>query len=463
MTGLPVLHDYQEAALESYSAAVRAGFRAPCLILPTGGGKTVTASAAVARAIARGKRVAWFAHRRELVGQAVRTLASYGIEVGYDGFNRDARTQVCSIQTCTRREQVPEADLVVLDEARHYVSDRWFSIYEVYKHVFRMGLDATPERGDGRSVRPMFDHLIVGVTYSDLLALNQKDSTKGLVSCELINPKGYIAARKISLEPDEAYLRYTPGKSAVVFAPNQKSAIHFAQRFNDAGIGATWVTDKLSDDERDARLHAFAEGCHGRRVHGRPITKVICNVQILTEGWDCPGAEVAIVARKPGTAGLWIQMLGRVLRPCVASGKTSAWVLDLVNGSELYGGPETEYTYHLEGTAIRRKGAQPEERFCDCGSILGPNGQCPNPLCTKPASEAFIPEAAGVAMGKFAGLRALPKTKKAVVVARWIAKSLLAKHTNTEGHIRHKYQAVFAEQLTDEMLHYATSISGRFR
>ena len=91
------LRPYQEAAYAEGRELYRAGKRSVLFVGPTGMGKTVLGGAMVRGAVERGKRVAWYAHTRELVTQAAKSIERHGVAVGFAGLCSDAPCQVTSV------------------------------------------------------------------------------------------------------------------------------------------------------------------------------------------------------------------------------------------------------------------------------------------------------------------------------------------------------------------------------
>ncbi|HEY8944343.1 MAG TPA: DEAD/DEAH box helicase family protein, partial [Polyangiaceae bacterium] len=143
------LRDYQVRALEQVRDQLRSGKRAVCCVLPTGAGKTRIGAEMALGANDRARRTLWLAHRNELVQQAAERIRAEGIgRVGVikaDVFpDPGALVQVASVQTLLAQGKRPEAELVVFDEAHHYVSSDWGALAQHYSGAWRIGLTATP-------------------------------------------------------------------------------------------------------------------------------------------------------------------------------------------------------------------------------------------------------------------------------------------------------------------------------
>lgn len=421
---------YQARAIASARRSFVSGKRAVLLVAPTGAGKTTIAGLIVKGRIDKGGRVACYAHRRELVTQMADRFRAFGLDVGAHGENEAARVQVVSVQGALSRRTLPEADLVVLDEAHHYVADDWVDVPRTYAAAGALivGLTATPERGDGKGLGAKgeawgFDDLIVVSQIGELTDLGF------LVPCDVLAPR--TTPRKLALDPWDAYKRHAEGLSTVVFAPHVKAAEEFAAEFrNRLGVEAGVVHGDLALADRDGTLARFASG----------ELRVVVNVNVLTEGWDCPRAKVCILARKIGSPSLFLQCVGRVLR--VDGVTPRARLIDLSGNVALHGRPEDERIYSLDGAAVTRRGAATcGVRICKrCKAEIPPDVEaCVE--CGRPLDELVTPHGEGIELDRFAWAKKLPANKRVERLARWYADGIVKGHKR--GHAEHKYRAVF--------------------
>ena len=366
----PTLRAYQARAIALGRNAMRAGSLRPLFVAPTGAGKTVLASAMAASHLERVQdaRVLFVAHRRELLTQSAATMRRFGLDVGIDGEGRHARVQIASIQAILSRNEVPDCTMAVFDEAHHYVSDEWISVPNALRAMTKppviLGLTATPERGDGAGLGELFDSLTTVAQIAELVELNRVDHTQGLCDARIVAVEDALGSNEIAQDPCDAWVAHGQGKPAVVFAPNIAAAEAFAASFEARGYRATAVHDRLSEKVRSARLAGFAAG----------EFDALCNVAILTEGWDCPRAKCVIFARKVGSLSLMIQMAGRGIRPYENQG---AIMIDLCGVFDTLGPHDQELEYSLEGRAVRRKGEPTGVRLCKvCGVVVEQGEAC---------------------------------------------------------------------------------------
>ena len=134
----------------------------------------------------------------------------------------------------------------------------------------------------------------------------------------------------------EHWQKFTPART-VVYAVDVKHSINIRDRFRAAGIPALHIDGQTGITERAETLKSLRDGC----------TKVVCNVMVLTEGWDLPALDCAVIARPTASLALHLQMLGRIMR--TAEGKASSLVLDHAGNVHRLGLPTQQIDYSLDG------------------------------------------------------------------------------------------------------------------
>lgn len=358
------LRPLQVAAMTKLRALFAAGCTRALLVAPTGFGKTVIITAITKGHLERTEdgRVLIVVHRRELVRQTVAKLRGAGLHVGV--VQADTETDdsapviVASLATLIARGTRPRATLVLWDEAHHCPAVSFQKVFASYVDALHIGVTATPQRSDGKPLGDMFEALIEAATIRELTAAGW------LVPSEIFAPADVRI--DLSMHPVTAYQKHTPGRAAVVFATSVAHARTLADEFNAAGIRAACVDGETDDDVRDDVLTRFEAG----------ELDVISNCFVLTEGWDCPRADVCILARASENVGTYLQMVGRVLRP--SPGKRIATVIDLRGVVHLHGLPDEDRAWSLEGPACRRTEAMIALRRCtECLAVFRPAAACP--------------------------------------------------------------------------------------
>ena len=443
------LRDYQATAAEAVRAAMWGGARRVCLVMPTGAGKTRTAGELARLVVSQGRRVLWLAHRSELVDQAVEALVALGLSVGAmcssatSPPNPFAPVQVASVQTLLARRARPPADLIVADEAHHFAeaARRWAELLDAYPSALIVGPTATPERGDGCGLEKQFDRIVTGPTVAELTELGH------LVPCEVLRPDKPLEPGKIAQNPVDAVVAHAPGRRCAVFARSVPLAEQYAAEFRMQGISARAISAETPWGERRDAIAAFRRG----------EVRVLTNCYVLTEGFDAPELSCVVVARGCGSAGMWLQMVGRALRP--APGKRDALVLDLRGVSHEHGRPEDEREYSLSGTGIRLRDQQ---SYCPvCGAARTPPEPCESCGYVSEGDDTAKPDAiAGVALKPYMRLRETDDDgKRAERLARWMRDG--AARGYKPGWAVAKFAAVYGGRPRPEILRAAyTALRG---
>jgi superfamily II DNA or RNA helicase len=334
------LRPYQRNVIARVDAAIAAGLRRILLVAPTGAGKTVIAAAIINAALVSVKRALFLAHRRELILQASRKLYGLGHDHGVllPGYPTRLHEplQIASIATLHARAvrsnliELPEADLVVVDEAHHARARTYARIIDAYPNAVILGLTATPCRGDGRGLGSIFQCLVECPQVPELVAAGYLVPTK-VYAPSVPDLRGVSVDRGDYVESElaqrmdsaklvgdviEHWLRLAERRQTVIFATGVGHSLHIRDEFRLAGVLAEHIDGSTPTGERDAILARLAAG----------KIEVVCNAMVLTEGWDQPSVSCLVLARPTKSLGLYRQMVGRVLRP--APDKSDALILD---------------------------------------------------------------------------------------------------------------------------------------
>lgn len=323
---------------------------------PTGSGKTALTAHMLHTAASKGMRSLFVVHRRELIKQSTRTFALEGVKHGIiaAGFFEDRRhlIQLSSVQTLARRiHRYPEPSLIVWDECHHLAAGSWEKIFRALPGAYHIGLTATPTRLDGRGLSVFFQEMIQGPSVSELISEGYLSPYKlyapSNVSMDGIHTRmGDYEKTELSKAMDkpsitgnaiEHYKRLCPGRRAVVFCCSIQHSKHVVEEFSRNGISAAHVDGETLQEERDAAIEGFKEGS----------IKILSNVDLFGEGFDVPSIEVAILLRPTQSLGLYLQQVGRSLRPY--SGKDRATILDHVGNWSRHGLPDDLREWSLEG------------------------------------------------------------------------------------------------------------------
>lgn len=369
------LRDYQLRAIDMVRA--RANDR-PLLVVGTGAGKTTIAAEIIRRTTERGKRSIFLVHRRELVDQAVDRLAQFGIHAGRilagHPERRDRLVQVASIPTLLRREHWP-ADVCFVDEAAHAVSASWSEVIKRYDGSLVIGLTATPIRLDGRGLGDLFGCIVEPVTTRELIDRGYLVEPRVFappvdLSGIKIRAGDYdlpqLAERmnKLTGSITREWQRWASGQSTVAFAVNCDHSRAIVSAFEALGVRAAHVDYSMSHKPRAQILRDLREG----------RLDLVSQVQLLSEGWDLPTLQCAILARPTKSLALFRQMVGRVMRP-----PGPVVVIDHAGNHHEHGLVTEPIEWSLDSVRRRSASDAPAVRTCrECFCVIPPTADvCP--------------------------------------------------------------------------------------
>lgn len=359
---IPTMRPYQERIIEETRALIRKGAKNILITSPTGSGKTILTAHMLKKSAERGVP-AWFVvHRRELVKQSIQAFNSVGVNHGVvaSGFWESKRLpiQIASIQTLIKRyRRYPRPKIIVFDECHHCAAGSWDKLYKALPEAYHIGLTATPQRLDGTGLGHWFSEIIHGPEVSWLIEHRflssykiyapSSVSTEGLHTRmgDFVKDELALAVDRPSITGDaiEHYKKLCLGKRAVVFCVSVEHSKHVVSQFNASGIIAAHVDGETPMEERDAAIRQFREG----------EIKVLSNVELFGEGFDLPAMESVILLRPTQSLGLYLQQVGRALRPF--PGKETAVILDHAGNCQRHGLPDEERAWELSTSLPDRK------------------------------------------------------------------------------------------------------------
>jgi superfamily II DNA or RNA helicase len=358
---IPELRDYQKQIIENVRSEMRQGNKTILITSPTGSGKTLLTAHMLKTAQQKGVTSWFIVHRRELIKQSIRAFneveVSHGvIATGYLPA-RKIPIQIASIQTLIKRyHQYPQPKLLFFDECHHVAAGSWDKIYKAFPDAYKIGLTATPARLDGTGLGHWFDRLVHGPSVEWLID-NKFLSPYRLYAPASIDLSGvhssmgdYVKSElaavidKPSITGDaiKHYKKYAEGKRAVVFCASVAHSMHVVNQFNQSGITAVHVDGTTPTDERDTAIRRFQNG----------EVRVLSNVELFGEGFDVPAIESVILLRPTQSLGLYLQQIGRALRPC--AGKDCAIILDHAGNCARHGLPDEKRVWNLAASRSHR-------------------------------------------------------------------------------------------------------------
>jgi len=338
------LFDYQREMRDSVLEAFGSHDSVMCQ-MPTGTGKTHVLASVVSE-YAKGKTVWVVAHRRELIEQIERTWAAF-----YKDKRNAPDVKVLSIQWLARNwdkvaDKSPE--MIVIDEAHHALAETYQELFRRYPDAKKLGMTATPYRLSGKGFTDLFDILLQSksipefilskrLSLFDYYAVPQNSKIRRQIA--LLKKRGtdgdyQTKELELSLNTPRniEYLynsltRYAEGRRGIVYAINISHARAISGYYAAQGLSCCAIDCNTPDKEREAKIEAFRCG----------DIDVMVNVDIFSEGFDCPEVEFIQLARPTLSLAVYLQQIGRGLRK--AKGKKYCVILDNVGLSHTFGTP----------------------------------------------------------------------------------------------------------------------------
>ncbi len=354
------LRPYQIDLIEETKQAYRDGYSSPCIVLGCGGGKSCITAELAKRATAKGNRVLYIIHRQELCEQIRDTFKWWGV-------NMDL-CRIGMVQTiCRRTAKIHPPDLIITDESHHALAQSYRKIYEAFPDACRVGVTATPCRLGGGGLGDVNDKLVIGV------------STKWLIENGYLAPYEYYAPTVADLTglhvqrgefiTDEImkalntsaiygdviqyYRQLSDGKQAICYCASIEHSKNMAEQFNAAGIKAAHIDGETPKPERKQIVDDFKAG----------KIMILCNVDLISEGFDVPDCNTAILLRPTKSLTLYIQQSMRCMR--YKPGKTAV-IIDHVGNYARFGLPDMDREWDLTPKKPGKKKEESEINIRQC-------------------------------------------------------------------------------------------------
>lgn len=325
--------------------------------MPTGTGKTHVLAAVIKDFLQDNAQnpqaEVWIiAHRRELVVQIEETVAKYGI------CKDDGWIRVMSIQWLVRHwDDVGGTPLlIVIDEAHHALADSYKELWKRYPDARKLGMTATPCRMNHKGFTYLFDVLVTSWSIAefiekgylsafDYVSIKQGSDEQRLIG--LLEKRGADGDYQIKemdslLNRDTSICRlygsmarFAAGKKGIVYAISIEHARRIAEYYSSQGVVAVSIDSETPIAERKQMVEDFKAG----------KIKVLVNVDVFSEGFDCPDVEFVQMARPTLSLSKYLQQVGRGLRK--SEGKETCVLIDNVGLYRVFGLPTVACDWNL--------------------------------------------------------------------------------------------------------------------
>ena len=387
---------FQKDMRDRTKAALHAGKKAPCIVMPTGSGKTMVASMIIRDIIKQlgtdtGGRFLFLVHREELVNQTIATLQEIDcedhagvIQAGKAG-SPWAPIQVAMVQTLTNRLDKVEwlrPKVIFVDEAHHATASTWRKIIEKWPKAFVIGMTATPARTDDKGLGFIFDELVVGPSIAELTPEYLAPVRLLAVDVDFISKASSYKQQSeagrtgpVLAKVVDTWWNHARDKKTIFFGADVAHSKSINDQLLAKGIRSTHIDGDTPKEERRQKLAAVKRGDY----------QCVCNCRLFTEGTDWKDAECVVLACKTGSLTMYKQMIGRAMRR--KEGR-EAVVIDCGGNWYFLGLPDEDIEWSLERGIIKdevKRAAGKAQQCMACGYVY-PKTEEACPLC------AHVPE-----------------------------------------------------------------------
>lgn len=344
------------------------------LQMPTGTGKTYLFTSIVNDLLSSYKgwhkdiHILIVAHRMELLDQISATLSKFSIPHGFIQGTREQylwkRVQVASIMSLLTDKNYNNTlklrfDYIIVDEAHHSLADTYIKLFGLFPEAKKLGVTATPWRLNHESFLKLYQTLVTSPQISwfinkslladfDYVSIRPDSDMQKLVDSSEVSQTGDYSNQdlnntfnnqRIRSKVYESYKRFADGRKGIIYAINKLHAAKIAELYSKNGVSAVAIDCDTPKEERQSLIEKFKEG----------TIKVLVNVEIFTEGFDCPDVSFIQLARPTRSLALYLQQVGRGLR--MVEGKEKTIIIDNVGLYNYFGLPDAnrKWQHHFKG------------------------------------------------------------------------------------------------------------------
>ena len=335
--------------------------------MPTGTGKTYLLAAYVYDWVKRNESIVWIvAHRRELIQQIKDSVEQIMESMDeHISENLSDKVKVVSIQWLSQNNSAVKESpgLIVIDEAHHAVAKTYTTVIRDYPKAKILGVTATPCRLTKHGFTDIFDILLQSWTTNRFIAEERlslydymsvkidSEEQKNICSLKKRGSDGDFSIREMSEKLDvrpslqrlcNTVLKYAANKKGIVYAIDIDHAEHIAEFYSQHGIKSIVISSKTPDAERKQLLKRFkdTDSCASGNIKSFDDIQVLVNVDLFSEGFDCPDVEFIQLARPTLSLAKYLQQVGRGMR--VFEGKKYCLILDNVGLFHIFGLPSDD-------------------------------------------------------------------------------------------------------------------------
>lgn len=338
---------------------------------PAGSGKSVVIAEIARRTTVKGNRVMFMVHRKELVEQIMESFRKQDVDL-------DKCTIMTVVKIKHRLAELPRPQLLITDETHHGLAKTYQAIYDYYKGVPRLGFTATPWRMNGAGLNEVYQTMVKGPSVKWLIDhhflapfhywtvdsidhdnLQSSNKNTDYTNQSIDNSFG----KEIFGNVVDQYRKYANGQKTIVYAHSILYSKMIAKRFRQSGINAVHVDSKTPTEQRETIMQDFKQG----------KIKVLCNVDLISEGFDVPDCSCVIMVRPTKSLVLFIQQSMRCMRsdhkgPNGTNKNKVATIIDMVGNAHIKGVlPDSNYDWEASFEGHPPAGKSPTQ----CQECMG--------------------------------------------------------------------------------------------
>lgn len=276
------------------------------------------------------------------------------------------------------------ANGLAVHNCHHASANTWRKLIAALPDAVVIGLTATPARLGGQSLGDIFQSMILGPSVKDLISWGNLAPFKYYappVAADLTGLRvqyGDFVQSEVAVRVDKSeiigdliaqYKKLAPGMRAVCYCVSVAHSQHTAAMFDEAGIPAAHIDGESHDTIRRAAIEDFRAG----------KIKVLCNVDLISEGFDVPAMEAVILARPTQSLTLHVQQSMRPMRPDKNNPDKVAVIIDHVGNVYRHGLPDEVREWTLEPSKKKKSAASefPIKQCPKCYAAHRPAPICP--------------------------------------------------------------------------------------
>ena len=373
------LYPYQQSMVSKARQHIADGARGVLIQSPPGSGKSIIIAEIAKLATDKENHVMFLVHRKELADQITETFKQHDVDKNY--------TTIMTVgKVVNRLGSLPKPSIIITDETHHSRASTYRKIYDYYNDAILLGFTATPWRMSGKGFLDIYDVMVDG------------KSVDWLIGNKFLAPYEYYAPTLADVEKlkksstgdytkksvDESikaifgevvghYKKLANGEKTIVYAHSIEASERVAQDFRNAGINAVHADSLTPAKERAEIINGFKEG----------TIQVLCNVDLISEGFNVPDCSCVIMIRPTASLVLYLQQAMRSMR---YQPNKKAIIIDHVGNYMRHGLPNTYRQWTLEDVEkSSKKKYRPDDliSLTSCPHCFGviQSGSNPCPLC----------------------------------------------------------------------------------